>query len=367
MSQSNIVRSLESIREATESGYVEPYERILMGHSKLKPWEWAVDDLVLFNVAMISGWRAVGKTSLITTLAFVTAGLLEFDGIKTKRWRRVLISTEDPEQIDRIIYGIKKRHRINHDDIDDRIAVVPARRGTLVDFTRLANQFQHLVYHDGVKDRYPLFIDDTLSANHKMSDENNNAAGADVVDVLKKAFPRWGIWCVHHIAKENRNQKAENQTSRGAGSFEGNTQATYVIARQNPDDKHSDSFMTTTKTRGRLNLEIGCRLRWETEEIEDDYGETVASDYPICDLYLTDSEEREKLVAEYKETYYEPMKSECIDLLVRHFTQLGKSLPQRAAKEWLRDQGHKASNDKMIHWVNEAKRVYEYQVATQGE
>ena len=188
MSQSNIVRSLESIREATESGYVEPYERILMGHSKLKPWEWAVDDLVLFNVAMISGWRAVGKTSLITTLAFVTAGLLEFDGIKTKRWRRVLISTEDPEQIDRIIYGIKKRHRINHDDIDDRIAVVPARRGTLVDFTRLANQFQHLVYHDGVKDRYPLFIDDTLSANHKMSDENNNATGAEVVDVLKNAL-----------------------------------------------------------------------------------------------------------------------------------------------------------------------------------
>ena len=212
-----------------------------------------------------------------------------------------------------------------------------------------------------------MFIDDTLSANHKMSDENNNATGAEVVDVLKNAFPDWGIWCVHHIAKENRNQKAENQTSRGAGSFEGNTKGTYIIARQNPDDKHSDSFMTTNKVRGPHRAEIGCRLRWETEEIEDDYGETVASHYPICDLYLTDSEEREKLVAEYKETQNEPMKSKCIDLLVRHFTQIGKSLPQKDAKQWLRDQGYKASNARLIAIVNEAKRVYEYQVATQGE
>jgi hypothetical protein len=78
---------------------------------------WVIDYLIPEGVGVIAGSPAVGKTTAIIPLAMAATGMISHldKSIATSISRKVVIFSEDTEQVKRILFGIKE-HLITKDN-----------------------------------------------------------------------------------------------------------------------------------------------------------------------------------------------------------------------------------------------------------
>ena len=195
----------------------------------LCPTEFVIDGFLGCGPTYIAGAHGVGKSSLLVPLASVITGELEgIFGVNAYLKRRVIYFAEDPEQIDRVRFALRKycemkrngnffirrTKRLNKDAVKVLVAKMVK---------------EHTIVGPSGYEVKPLIIFDTLSASFELENENDNAEAAKYLSALKESGGTAPIWVIGHIPKAMLRADVENMTGRGAGAWEGDAQGTAFI------------------------------------------------------------------------------------------------------------------------------------------
>jgi|GEM_PF-4270528 len=270
--------------------------------------EYVIDGFISTGVTLIAGSPGVGKTTAMVTMAAVAAGLVKkANGITATLRRKVYYVTEDPRQVERILYGLKKHGMIecSDEEILDWFTIVNARRrspeevGKMVAKarrrgTRIAPAAQN---HFPCE---PLIVLDTSNATIDMDDENNNSEAGKAISAVKQALGDGALWIAGHTAKNIKHAEVSNLSFRGAGAFEGDCHAVSFIFQEKEVDKNT-RFWALGKHRYEAEFrEVRIESSADYELVETDWGQKQKCWYRISELSKSSELDREQAKADAK-------------------------------------------------------------------
>jgi len=231
----------DNILRATE-GAVEKYapkENLLSEYlysiSTPKPVEYVLDGFIANKLTLIAGAPGVGKSTAIVSLAAIAAGIMRAEGITAELPRQVFYVTEDAEQIERILYGLRAQRIVTESEaeVSRRLKLIHAKRRPAVEVARMIQAARSIgvtTHHSGYEVE-PLIVLDTANATLDLDNENDNSEAGKAISAIKEAMGNAAIWIVGHTAKAIKRADLSNLSFRGAGAFEGDTNATsYLFA-----------------------------------------------------------------------------------------------------------------------------------------
>lgn len=210
--------------------------------------EYAVDGFLGCGPTYIAGAHGVGKSSLLVPLASIITGELEgIFGVKAYLKRRVIYFAEDPEQIDRVRFGLSKYCELKRNgNFFIRRTKRLSKDAVKVLVAKMVKE--HTIVGPSGYEVKPLIIFDTLSASFELENENDNAEAAKYLSALKESGGTAPIWVIGHIPKAMLRADVENMTGRGAGAWEGDAQGTAFIFGE-PDGPQNIRYLRTRKRR----------------------------------------------------------------------------------------------------------------------
>lgn len=222
---------------------VTGFDRYSYSTTILKPIEFVIDGFISNLITVIAGHPGAGKTNLLAILACVAAGLVQYDagGVKATLRRKVAYVTEDPGQVERILYGLRRKGFITatENEVQEWFEIIPARRA---DPEQLANFIQNLCDDKSVDlgesfkhyQTRPLIVLDTSNATLDLDDENNNSAAGRAIASAKAALGSGALWIVAHTSKVASREDVALMSARGAGAFEGDANGVaYILSVEN--------------------------------------------------------------------------------------------------------------------------------------
>lgn len=185
-----------------------------------------IDGILTDKVSLFASYPGKGKTSVLCTLAMIVSNLITCGPeLRVRAMRSVIYISEHPEQVEKILRVLAQANDIPWVLICERIRLVDAARMSpeamvLVapDYLRLARPATRNGVTVAVK---PWVIVDTFSSVFDIEDENSNAAISRLIATLKQGFGDIPITVVMHTSKAHKHGKAEDLTTRGASSAEG--------------------------------------------------------------------------------------------------------------------------------------------------
>ncbi len=256
----------EILVEANPERYTSPWaSRIVELDETLKAPNFLIQGFLDDKLTVIAGSPAVGKTSCLVPLATVVAGFIPADSfMEVETPRHVFYVTEDPAQLQRILYGIVKHtvlsggESINFDRLKERFHVIATKRSTPEELADLAKFVRGFItkyeLDNGALEVRPLVVFDTSAAAFKMKEENSNSEASAFIGAIKDRFCEQGIpvWVVTHIPKALRRADVEDMTIRGASAFEGDANATAFLFEE---DGIPARFMKLAKRRFEADYE----------------------------------------------------------------------------------------------------------------
>ena len=203
----------------------------------LKPVEFVIDGFMSNKVTIIAGPPGVGKTSILVPLACHAAHLCdERSELKPTLRRRVAYITEDPEQVERILYGMRKHGNIRMSDEEFRhwFEIIPARRLPAVFVAQRIEEIKQekVSIHSSGYAVEPLIVLDTSNATLDLENENDNSQAGKAIAVIKEVLGSAALWIVAHTSKIASREDVKQMSARGAGAFEGDANAVCYILQQ---------------------------------------------------------------------------------------------------------------------------------------
>lgn len=205
---------------------------------RLRPIEYVIDGFLANKITVIAGAAGVGKTSLLVPLACIAAGLASNDtDPKATLRRRVAYVTEDAEQVERILYGMRKKGFLTASEEEFRywFDIIPAKRAQPEQLAQfITNIRQEKTIKAGAEfshyETEPLIVLDTASATIHLDNENDNSQAGNAIAIAKQSLGNAALWIVGHTSKVSSRDDIKNMSARGAGAFEGDANAVaYVI------------------------------------------------------------------------------------------------------------------------------------------
>jgi hypothetical protein len=273
--------------------------------------EWVIDGIIPSGVGSLSGFAGVGKTTAIIPLACAAGGLVShLDNLKVSIRRKVVIFTEQPSQIERLLYGIHKHmtlkatdKRPEWDEISEWIHLINSKRESITELqmslTEAAKDYQYDDPKLGIIS--PLIILDTAAANLKVEQENDNGEISNNMAMIKELSEKTHahFWIINHLAKDAKNQSIDqimNMTARGGSAWGSDAQWTALIGKHDPDDIDSETILKIDKERiGTLRgSEIVFKAAFHTEFMVDKLGEPVEVAYPVVGMQRSETATRKK-------------------------------------------------------------------------
>jgi len=305
-------------------------ERVVQLAKGLVAPEWVIDGIIPSGVGSLSGFAGVGKTTAIIPLACAAGGLVShLDNIKVSVRRKVVIFTEQPSQIERLLYGIHK-HMILKDrgakpewnEISEWIILINSKRESITELQMsLSEACEDYVYtHPKMGKVSPLIILDTAAANLKVEQENDNGEISNNMSMIKELAERnnANFWIINHLAKDAKNQSIDqimNMTARGGSAWGSDANWTALIGKDNPEDINSKTILKIDKERiGTLRgSEIVFSAAFQSEMMLDKLGEYVEVSYPVVGMHKSETATRKKesykkKLNEYHESIFKAVK-----------------------------------------------------------
>jgi len=264
--------------------------------------DWVVDKFIGEGVTMIAGATGRGKSSTIVPLTLNIAHLTEENFLTPRHRRKVIYLTEDSNQIQRLVFGMKKHHSREFKFPDEEWAewfkVINTHRMTAQAIQYLAEMCAEYVNVIDGKEIPPLIVFDTASASFSIDEENNNSEAAKAVSIVKTEF--WvkrlmPVWIAGHTSKaNNREQMVEHMSARGANAWEADVNGTAYIFE---DDNLEGRIMATGKRRfDPVITEIRNVLHKHRAEAINRYGEkNPDANYYTAEFFESNSEERKEM------------------------------------------------------------------------
>jgi len=286
-------------------------DRVVTLANELIAPEWVIDGIIPSGVGSLSGFAGVGKTTAIIPLACAAGGLVShLDNIKVSVRRKVVIFTEQPSQIERLLYGIHKHMVLKGrgakpewDEISEWIILINSKRESITELQMsLSEACDDYVYnHPKMGKVSPLIILDTAAANLKVEQENDNGEISNNMSMIKELAERnnANFWIINHLAKDAKNQSIDqimNMTARGGSAWGSDANWTALIGKENPDDIDSKTILKIDKERiGTLRgSEIVFSAVFQSEMKVDKLGEYVEVSYPVVGMHKSETATRKK-------------------------------------------------------------------------
>lgn len=273
--------------------------------------EWVIDGIIPSGVGSLSGFAGVGKTTAIIPLACAAGGFVShLDNLKVSVRRKVVIFTEQPSQIERLLYGIHK-HMImkssnthpSWDEISDWIHLINSKRESITELqmslSEAASDYQY--NHEKLGAISPLIILDTAAANLKVEQENDNGEISNNMAMIKELAEKTHahFWIINHLSKDAKNQSIDqimNMTARGGSAWGSDAQWTALIGKADPDNIDSETILKIDKERiGTLRgAEIVFKAAFQSEHMADKLGDLVEVSYPVVGMHRSETAIRKK-------------------------------------------------------------------------
>jgi hypothetical protein len=212
--------------------------------------------------------------------------------------------TEDPEQVERILYGMHKKYGngISMEEFRYWFDIIPARRlrstslALLIEDIRknktitLGAEFNHYEVE-------PLIVLDTANATLDLDNENDNAEAGKAISAIKSTMGRAAIWIVAHTSKVASRTDVEAISARGASAFEGDANAVCYIL-----NVETVRFMVLGKRRFEASYtEIRFDSETHSEVVDTPWGIPQSISYRYGLPVQAEEGERESLKEEAKE------------------------------------------------------------------
>ena len=207
--------------------------------NKLFTQSYVIDGFLTAEIITIAGAAGIGKSSMLVPLAATAAHICNpEDPLKPKLRRKVIYMTEDPNQVIRILFGLRKHGGITltDDEIKDWFYIIPTIRSSKEELAGLIRAYSasKTVIQSGKKGDVkvpPLFVFDTAAATFGLDNENDNSEVSDAISICKQACleTRTPLWIIAHIAKALTRAELSELSIRGAGAWAGDVHGTAFI------------------------------------------------------------------------------------------------------------------------------------------
>lgn len=273
---------------------IVPMQQYHFNLDSLGPVEWIVDGFMRAGITVMAGETGVGKTSQLVPLCCHVAHLVNFIGMG--QWptlrRKIVYFTEDPEQVESVLYGLCQRMGGNPAEFRDWFIVIPSKRTE-------ADKLQHFITYARQVLAYrndkgfmvePLIVLDTANATIELDNENDNAEVGRAIGLLKEVSYGASLLIVAHTPKALSRADAESLSARGAGAWEADAHATMVMFK---DDKLPYRVMMSKKRRFEADFtELHFMYHSFNTIVETPWGGPQARRYSFCTPSIADKEKR---------------------------------------------------------------------------
>ena len=152
-------------------------------------------------------------------------------GLTVELRRKVVYVCEEPTQVERVLYGLKKHASgAKPKELREWFKVMPSRRLSPDKLGALIAEIvrTHTVIFNGYPVA-PLIVLDTSNATIDLDNENDNAEVGRAIAAIKQNLGTGACWLVAHTPKALQRAEASELMARGAGAFTGDANWTAII------------------------------------------------------------------------------------------------------------------------------------------
>ena len=273
---------------------MEEFNRMLVRDEDRIPraTEWLIEGFIPEGHTVIAGGAGAGKSTTMTTLVAVIAGIAKAENIQAKRPRTVVWFTEDYEQIDRMSTVLDYSDGHSVDNFRERVRLVKAKRFS---GERLAELTKAAVEQFTVDGQAPVIIYDTLAATLDIGDTSAASQVSTELSHLRQLDDvSWIL--IGHTPKAGSGQELA-----GSVQFTGDTQAALYLQRNEEVTEASDTVPSALL----LQRKMRSGVRYTSVsvfyqgtvvlELEDSDGVTVPEWIDKVRLVANDKETTERL------------------------------------------------------------------------
>lgn len=226
------------------------------GAGRVEPIEYIYDEFMSTGVNVLAGAPGVGKTTLVVPMALAAAHLCPPGyGLRPSIRRNVIIITESPLQVQRVIYSLYSWGYTGAAvaDFDARVRVLPAQRLQPKVVAQVASEYRGWVVENARADgsqhlALPLVVFDTANAVFDLENENDNAEVGRVMAAVKQAFAQFPVIIVSHTAKVLGMAESDFLSPRGASAWTGDAQGVYTVFKDG-EEQSAPRVLKATKVR----------------------------------------------------------------------------------------------------------------------
>ena len=257
--------------------------------AKPKATNWVIDGFLRDQIVAIAGAPGTGKSSIIIPMAMGVAHFAP-DGheLRSTIRRKVVYFTEDPSQVEEIIFATCKWGGISAspDEIREWFSVIECRRvdpvyiGKLIEWKTAEKSVQMRTPSGELIEAAPLIVVDTAPSMFKLKNESDNSEVSDAIGHIKAACsgPKTPLWLIAHTPKTQRDSASGGQV-RGASAWAGDVQATATIFK---DTASGERLMRLDKRRYEQDFDqIKFESRLQSLIVDHPLGHTETKTYRL--------------------------------------------------------------------------------------
>lgn len=266
------ISDLDSVVDVTMGKTFEDYNYDL---DVIEPVEFVIDGFHATGITIVAGASGIGKTSLLVPLYAHAAHLCPDNSeLKPLIRRKVVYVSEDPEQVKRILIGMRTKGGINRTqkEFGEWFILKRAVRLDPVDIANTINNYRDR-YGYTTENQFgepyfvsPLIVLDTSNATINLENENDNSEVGQAVAKLKGAVgDHTPLVIVAHVAKALTRADIKQIDPRGAGAWVGDVRAVQFVFQEKAENER---YLALGKRRFEADFtEIAFESKSYVEEI----------------------------------------------------------------------------------------------------